>query len=75
VHDAPRAQRLDEVAHPPQVVELQVPRIGEVDVGRVHVALAQQPARGAAGVALDDQVAGRGDDLGSGAAARHRRGT
>src|SRR3954452_3158908 len=48
-------------------------RVGEVDVRRVHVAVAQQPPRRAAAVALDDQVAGGGEDLGPGAAARHRR--
>jgi hypothetical protein len=64
--------RLDQIAHPAQVVELQVARVGEVDVRRVHVAVAQQPPGGAAAVALDDEVAGRGEDLGPGAAARHR---
>jgi hypothetical protein len=49
-----------------------VARIGEVDVRRVHVAVAQQPPGRPTGVALDDEVAGRGEDLGTGAAARHR---
>jgi len=31
-------------ADPAEVVELQVQRIGQVDVGRIHLALAQQPA-------------------------------
>jgi len=66
--------RLDQIAHPAPVVELQVARVGEVDVRRVHVAVAQQPPGRAAGVALDDQVAGDGEDLGPGAAARHRVG-
>src|SRR3954470_7945181 len=44
-------------------------RVGEVDVRRVHVAVAQQPPGRAAAVALDDAVAGGGEDLGPGAAA------
>jgi hypothetical protein len=73
MHDPPRAQRLDEVAHAAQVVELQMARVREIDVGRVHVALAQQPARRPVGVALDEQVARLGEDLGAGAAAGHLR--
>jgi len=50
-------------ADPAQVVELQVQRVGEVDVGRVHVVLAQQPTRGAPRVALGDKVAAPHDGL------------
>src|SRR3954449_10158002 len=48
-------------------------RDGEGDARRVHVALGKQPPGRAAAVALDDEVAGGGEDLGPGAAAvRHR---
>ena len=51
---------------PAQVVELEVGGIAKIDVGRIHVALAQQAARGSAGITLGDQVAALRDDL------RHR---
>ena len=56
---------------PAQVVELQVQRIGEVDVGGVHVALAQQPARWAPRVALGDEITAPRDRLGCAAGRGH----
>jgi hypothetical protein len=37
--------------------------VGQIDVGGVHSALAQQPSRRTQRVALDDQIALPGDNL------------
>ena len=57
VHDPARTGRPQHDPHPPHVVELEVRRVGEIDVGGVHVALAQKPPRRAARVALGDEIA------------------
>ena len=58
----PATSDAQDVPHPPQIVEGQMRRIGEVDVGRVHVALPQQPGRRPMRVTLDDQIAVASDD-------------
>ena len=60
-HDA-RAERTQDDPNPAEVVELQVPCVGEVNVRRIHIVLAKQPARGPPGITLDDQIAIDSDD-------------
>ncbi len=61
VHHAARAGRAQHDPNPAHVVELEVRRIGQIDVRGVHVALAQQPSGRAQRVALGDEIAGPGE--------------
>ncbi len=49
-------------ARPTQVVKLEVRRVSEVDVGRVHLVLAEQPATGPLRVSLDTEITVGGDN-------------
>jgi hypothetical protein len=63
MQDPPRVSSSQHDPHPPQVIELEVRWIGEVDVRGIHVVLAQQPPRRSQGVTLDNQIATPSDDL------------
>ena len=52
---------------PPQVVELQMGRIGEIDVRGIHLALTQQPSRRPRRIAFNDEVTALLDDRWDGA--------
>ena len=56
VQNSSRAVDPHDQAYPAQIIELQVSRVGEVDVGRVHVGLPQEPSRRPMRIALDDQI-------------------
>ena len=73
VDHAPRPGRSEHYPHPPQVVELEVTRVGQVDVRRVHLALDQESPRRTPRVPLDDQLTSSGDGRRQAAGARHRR--
>ena len=48
--------------HPPEVVELEMGLVCQIDVRGVHVALSQQPPRRTQRVTLGDEIAVPGDD-------------
>ena len=57
MHDATCTGRPQHDPDPPHVVELKVGGVGEIDVGGVHVALAQKPPRRSERIALGDKIA------------------
>lgn len=63
VQDRPRVSDAEHNSHPSQVVELQMTRVREIDVGRIHVALAQEPPRRAQRIALSHEIAAASQGL------------
>ena len=66
VQQLPGAEADEDQPCPAQVVELEVAWVRKIDVGGIHVVLAQQPSAGALRITLDDQLAIAGDDQASG---------
>ena len=73
VHDPPGVEDPEHDPHPAHVVELEVRGVGEIDIRRVHIALAQQASGRAPGVALGHQLAPPGNDLGHRSQRTHAR--
>ena len=71
VHDTARVRHPQHDPDPAQIVELEMRRIGQVDVGGIHVALAQQAPGGPPRVALGDEIAGPGEGRWPSAEAGH----
>jgi hypothetical protein len=63
MQDPTRVSSTEHDPHPPQVIELEVRWIGEIDVRDIHAVLEQQPARRTQGVTLDNEIATPSDDL------------
>jgi hypothetical protein len=61
VHYAAGVRRPQNDPDPAQVVELQMRRIGQIDIGGVHVALAEQTPGGPPRVAFGHEIAGAGE--------------